>query len=115
MSIGFVDLTKVIPPKMAGATLSACSLPHASFSPSNAYGINSSGLNGFPSKWFIPTTAPTELAAELPMPLPGLIFLSILISKPKSGFNESIKASEDTPATFFFTSYGTFSPIIEVI
>ncbi len=70
----------------------------------------------------LPTRVPNLLvngasgiAAELPMPLPGLIFLSILISKPKSGFNESIKASEATPATFFFTSYGTFSPIIEVI
>ena len=67
--------TNVIPPKMAGATLSACSLPLAIASPFIANSTNSFRVNGFPSNSFIPKTAPAALAAELPIPLPGFMFL----------------------------------------
>ena len=39
-------------------------------------------LNGESRSWLIANTVPAELAAELPIPLPGFIPLFISISKP---------------------------------
>ena len=59
-------------------------------------------LNGFPRRALTPTTAPAELAALLPIPLPAFMPFSISISKPKGVSICSSKASTATPATFFW-------------
>ncbi len=68
-------LTKVKPPNKAGAKLSACSHLLAKASPFMANCVNSVLLNGLPKSSFIPKTLPTALAALLPIPLPGFMFL----------------------------------------
>ena len=75
MSRELISLTRVNPPRRTGATLSAWILPLANSSPFIANLINSFLENGLPKSSFIPNTAPAELAALLPIPLPALIFL----------------------------------------
>ena len=77
-----MSLTSVNPPSKTGAKLSACGTPLANASPAIAYLINSFFENGFPKSSLTAKTAPAALAALLPIPLPGLIFLSISILNP---------------------------------
>ena len=53
LMMSFFSLTKVNPPSKTAATLSAIGLPHAAFSPSIAYFINSFLENGFPNNSLI--------------------------------------------------------------
>ena len=67
--------TKVNPPNKAAATLSATSQSLANASPLIANCVNSVLLYGLPKSSFIPKTLPAALAALLPIPLPGFMFL----------------------------------------
>ena len=82
ISVGLILRTKVNPPKRTGARLSACCSPLANASPNIAKSSNLLFLNGLPSNSFTANTAPAELAALLPIPLPGFIFFSIFIMNP---------------------------------
>ena len=108
-------LTKVIPPKIIGATLSAWYAPLTNFSPSIENFTKSRRLNGESRSWLIANTVPAELAAELPIPLPGLIPLFISISKP---WSKLILLSNDwaaIPDTFSFISLVKSKPLIDLI
>ena len=73
ISSELMSLTRVNPPSRTGATLSAWILPLANYSPFMANLINSFLENVFPKSSLIQNTAPAELAALLPIPLPDLI------------------------------------------
>ena len=57
--------------------------------------------NGLPSSKLAPNTDAAELAALLPMPLPGFIFFRKVISKPCSLPKYCNMACNATPAVFF--------------
>ena len=63
----------------------------------------------------MPATIPAALAAELPIPLPGLMFFSIRISKPSCALCALRMANPATPATFFSASIGKSCPLMEVM
>ena len=67
------------PPRIAGATLSACASPDATFSPLAAIQTSSSFESPLSYKAFRATAVPAALAAEDPSPEAGLIPLLIVI------------------------------------
>ena len=78
----FLPLINVIPPKRAGAILSACASPETTFSPSIPCISKSFKSNGFPRKLFTPKIAAAALAALEPKPPPFGIPFSICKSNP---------------------------------
>ena len=74
------------PPKIEGATLSACSAPEAKASPFIANGMSSCREKGDPNNSFNATTAAAEEEALDPSPLPAATFFVILNEYPFDGF-----------------------------
>ena len=65
---------------------------------------------GSPINLFIAKTLPAELAALLPIPLPGLIPLWISISNPQLTLVSFKRAVAETPATLSDISVLSFCP-----
>ena len=101
ISNGSVGLAIVIPPKIAGAILSACLPPDATISPAKANSSNSFFENGLFNKALAATTAPAQLAELEPRPLPGFIFLCTVTLNPVALPYAFINDCKQIPIKFF--------------